>query len=152
VAPVHNDSGLPVRKEVTFGGPSLSGTKQYLQAEVLPHVRPALAALLHKMQEERLQVCCGFDQKAILKHAADCIRFPDPIHKRILRQVLPCLQLAAGAGLDGQFRPQPWRPFCPQEWLAAYLLDHKATVDAAGAVPSRPAAERELPAERLSGE
>jgi hypothetical protein len=34
-----------------------TGTREYLESEVLPHVHAALAALLHKMQEERLQVC-----------------------------------------------------------------------------------------------
>jgi hypothetical protein len=34
-----------------------TGTREYLETQVLPHVHTALAALLHKMQEERLQVC-----------------------------------------------------------------------------------------------
>jgi hypothetical protein len=38
------------------------------------------------------------------------------------------LQLAAGVALDaGTFRPQGWRPFCPQQWLAEYLLQHSSS-------------------------
>jgi hypothetical protein len=29
-----------------------------MEADVLPQVQAGLAALLHKMQEERLKVCC----------------------------------------------------------------------------------------------
>lgn len=79
-----------------------AGTRQYLEAEVLPHVHAALAALLHKMQEERLQ-------------------------------------LAAGIGLPQGFRPQGWRPFCPQEWLANYLLQHKPGAAVAGSADTNAA-------------
>lgn len=45
-----------------------------------------------------------------------------------LPHLLLVLQLAAGTDLDeGRFRPKGWQPFCAQEWLAHYLLQHTPT-------------------------
>ena len=39
--------------------------------------------------------------------------------------VVSVAQLAAGTGLDEGFLTQGWHPFCAQQWLADYLLNHK---------------------------
>lgn len=81
---------------------------------MLPQVQAGLTALLQKMQEERLKV------RQILwnNSARSCCLCADLQHALHL-------QLAAGIGLEGGFRPESYRPFCPHEWLANYLLQHK---------------------------
>lgn len=81
---------------------------------MLPQVQAGLTALLQKMQEEWLKV------RQILwnNSARSCCLCADLQHALHL-------QLAAGIGLEGGFRPESYRPFCPHEWLANYLLQHK---------------------------
>lgn len=98
---------------------------------MLPSVHTALVALLHKMQEDRLQV------KRLLLGAAPCLpqqnqsappgSNPMSLQLRLMWLVVSnTLQLAAGIALDeGLFRPTGWRPLCPQQWLAHHLLEHK---------------------------